>query len=367
MLAFKTLSFLYIRYIAIILTALAGFMVGFDLMDSGTRLPAGANLVMLYIMYKTFFAIDMMLPITLVFAMIAAMVELIRSNALAAYYAIGYSKFRLMSPFLATASVLVVLHIALHATSFARAHEYAENLGQSSQLIRPTGDLFFTHEGNYIYFGNLYPLSKKAEDIRIFNFNDNRLHEIVRADEAVYDREHWNIANATTIVPPENLLDRKNGVIEKESPNIQALRHFKPKILDQVYEGKDNFTIGDGLEALKLLKNQNVDVTKIKSVLYRIFIFPWFALVMMVILYTYVPVSSRFVNLSFFSFGAILATLLVWGVLFVFGELANTKTLSPETGVISPIAALFGVMIWRLGNPLRRVRVKSRENYALKG
>ena len=127
-----------------------------------------------------------------------------------------------------------------------------------------------------------------------------------------------------------------------------------------MYEGKANFTIGDGLDALKLLKNQNVDVAKITSAMYRIFITPWFAPMLMVIFFTYTPISSRFLNLSLFSFGAILVTLFVWGILFMLGELSNNKTLSPEMGVIAPILVLSGVMFWRLGNPLRRVRVKSR-------
>jgi len=362
MLAFNTLSLLYVRYFSIILIALTSFMVGFDLLDSSSKLPPSANLVLIYIMYKVFFAIDMMLPITLVFAMIASMVELVRSNALAAYYAIGYSKTRIVAPFLIAASGLVSIHIALHTTNFARAHEFAENLGETSQLIRPTSNLFFTHEGNYVYFGNLYPLSKKAEDIRIFSFDNGRLKEVVSADEAVYDQEHWNMKHARVIRPPENLQDISSGIVTEELSNVQALQHFKPKILDQVYEGKDNFTIGDGLDALALLENQNVDVAKITSVLYRIFVSPWFAVIMMVIIFSYTPVSSRFVNLSLFSFSAILGTLLIWGMLFVLGELSNTKTLSPEVGVIAPVIVLLGVMIWRLGNPLRRVRVKSRKN-----
>jgi lipopolysaccharide export system permease protein len=96
--------------------------------------------------------------------------------------------------------------------------------------------------------------------------------------------------------------------------------------------------------------------------MYRIFISPWFAPILMVIFFTYAPVSSRFLNLSFFSFGAILVTLITWGLLFMLGELSNNKTLSPEMGIIAPIILLCCVMLWRLGNPLRRVRVKSRQN-----
>jgi lipopolysaccharide export system permease protein len=364
MLAFTTLSLLYLRYFSIVLIALSSFMVGFDLMDNASELPNSANLVLIYIMYKYFYAIDMMLPISLIFAIIASLVELVRSNALAAYYALGYSKTRIMAPFLSVASLLILIYIALHATNFARSNEFANNLRETSQFIRPTSNLFFTHEGSYIYFGNLYPLSKRAEDIRVFRFKEGTLKEALSAKEAVYDDDnrYWNIKKAHLIRPPEGFDLKALGITTEDKENLKVLRDFKPKILDQVYEGKANFTIGDGLDALELLENQNVDVAKIKSAMYRSFVTPWFAPILMVLFFTYAPVSARFLNLSFFSFGAILVTLIVWGLLFMLGELSNNKTLTPEMGIISPIILLCCVMLWRLGNPLRRVRVKSRQN-----
>ncbi len=362
MLAFTTLSFLYLRYFFIILIALGSFMVGFDLMENASELPDSANLVLIYIMYKSFYAVDMMLPISLVFAMIAASVEMVRSNALAAYYALGYSKSRLLAPFITVAVAAISLHIALHATNFARANEFANNLRETSQFIRPTSDLFFTHEGDYIYFGKLYPLSKKAENVRIFSFEQGRLTQALRASEAVYADGYWNIRNAHIVHPPESLGFGEPGMRVENKRAVKALKDFKPKILDQVYEGKANFTITDGFEALALLENQNVDVAKIESAMFRIFVTPWFALFLIVIYFTMTPISGRFLNLSVFSFGAILATLIVWGILFMMGELSNNKTLSPAAGVVAPVVLLFGIMLWRLGNPLRRVRVKSREN-----
>ncbi|MFZ2889902.1 LptF/LptG family permease [Sulfuricurvum sp.] len=362
MLAFTTLSSIYLRYFLIVLIALTSFMVGFDLMDNASELPNSANLVMIYIMYKYFYAVDMMLPISLVFAIIASLVELVRSNALAAYYALGYSKRAMMTPFLTVAGLLIIIYISLHATNFARSNEFANNLRETSQFIRPTSNLFFTHEGNYIYFGNLYPLSKRSEDIRIFTFQQGHLKEALSAKEAVYNNGYWNIQKAHLIRPPQGFDLKGSGIVSEDRENLKVLRDFKPKILDQVYEGKANFTIGDGLDALKLLENQNVDVAKITSALYRIFISPWFAPILMVIFFTYAPVSARFLNLSLFSFSAILVTLIIWGVLFMMGELSNNKTLAPEIGIIAPIIFLGGVMLWRLGNPLRRVRVKSRQN-----
>ena len=360
MLAFITLSSLYLRYFLIIMIALSTFMVGFDLMDNGSELPHSANLVLIYTMYKYFYAVDMMLPISLVFAMIASLVELIRSNALAAYYAIGYSKVRVMAPFVTVAGIMVGIYIALHTTNFARANEFADNLRETSEFIRPTSNLFFTHEGNYIYFGNLYPLSKRAEDIRIFTFDKGNLKEALSATEAVYAGGYWNIKKAHLIRPPETLDLNASGIVSEDRTDLKLLKDFKPKILDQVYEGKVNFTIKDGLDALNLLENQNVDVAKITSAMYRIFLTPWFAPLLMIIFFSYAPVSSRFLSLSLFSFGAILITLLTWGVLFMLGELANNKTLTPEIGIAVPILILGIIMLMRVGNPLRRFRVKSR-------
>jgi lipopolysaccharide export system permease protein len=358
MLFFNTLSFLYLRYFMIVLIALGSFMVGFDLMQNASDLPSSANLVLIYIMYKLFYAIDMMLPISLVFAMIASLVELVRSNAMVAYYALGYSKNRVLAPFLVVATLILGGYIALHSTSFARANEYADNLRESTDLIRPTSNLFFTHEGNYVYFGNLYPLTRKAENIRIFTFSDGHLSEALRAGEAIYEDGSWVIQKAHLLYPPKTLELKGSGIVVEDREHLKVLPDFRPKILDQVYEGKANFTIGDGLEALALLKSQNVDVAKIKSALYRMFFSPWFAPILMVIFFLYAPVSGRFLNLSFFSFAAILTTLLVWGILFMMGELSVNKTLSPEIGVIAPIVLLTGVMALRLS----RFRIKSRKN-----
>jgi len=68
-----------------------------------------------------------------------------------------------------------------------------------------------------------------------------------------------------------------------------------------------------------------------------------------------VPISVRFLNVSLFSFGAILSTLLTWGILFMLIELANNKTISSEVGVIAPIVILF-LIAFRQWRKYRKVR-----------
>lgn len=340
MLFFKTISFLYLRYCIIILIALTGFMVGFDLMDSISKLPKSANLALLYATYRWLYSLDMMLPISIVFAFIVTMVELIRSNALTSYYALGYSKLKVLTPFLVTTVIVLIVYIAAHATSFARANEYSDNLRESSSVLTSTNNLFFTHEGNYIFFGTLNPLIQKAETIRVFTFDNGKLNEVLSAEEAYYRDHYWVIEKAHLIRPPAVLNLQGRGIKTENANEIRVLKDFRPKILDQIYEGKVNYTIIDAVDALKLLNSQNIDLSKVKSSLYRTLVTPWFALIMIVLIYGHVPIGSRFANLSLYSFGAILGTLLVWGLLFMSGELSNNKTLMPEVGIIAPIGVL---------------------------
>jgi lipopolysaccharide export system permease protein len=126
MLFFRTLSFYYLRYCVVVLIALSGFMLGFDMMNNGEELPKSANLLIVYGTYQWLYAIDMMLPISLVFAFIATLVGLVRSNALTSYYALGYSRFAVLAPMFFSTIVILILYISAHTTSFARAQEYSE-------------------------------------------------------------------------------------------------------------------------------------------------------------------------------------------------------------------------------------------------
>ncbi len=339
--AFRYIAYHYVKYFLVILSALIIFSVGFDYMGVGDKLPKSANLVLIYLMYKSFFAIDMLLPLSLVFAMITTKIFLIRSNALVALYSLGYSKTDVLKPFVVVASVIITGYVALHATSFARANEYADNIRSSSQYIQPTSDLFFTFEDKFIYFGKLYPLQERADDIRVFRLKENSLQEVLVADSASYADGYWNIKKAHSLEKPALLSLQGNGILIEEHNHFRLLKGFRPKILDQVYEGKVNFTIFDAIDALVLFTNEKLNIDNIKSALYRIFITPLFVPSLIVIIFFFVPISTRFLNITFFSFAAILATLMTWAVLFMLTELSNNKTISSELGIILPVIVLF--------------------------
>lgn len=318
------------------------FLVGFDYMGNADALSKSANLVLIYLVYKAFFAVDMLLPLSLVFAMISTKIYLIRSNALVSFFSLGYSRVDILKPFVVVSTAIIVIFIALHSwSSFARADEFSNNIRSNSQYLNPSKDLFFTYKGQYVYFSKMLPLQQKAEGIRLFQIKNNFLKEVLVASSAYYRDGSWHIKEADIIIKPDNMSFTSKGMRESKEHNLEILQGFRPKVLDQVYEGKVNFTIKNAIDAIILLHSQGMDTSSIRSALYKIFIYPFFVPCLIVIIFFFVPVSVRFLNVSLFSFGAILVTLLTWGVLFMLIELSNTKTIPSEIGVILPVVLLF--------------------------
>jgi len=348
MLAFKYISFHYLKYFFIILGALMLFVVGFDYMQHVSELSKSANLLLIYLVYESFYAIDLLLPLSLVFAMISTKIFLIRSNALVSFFSLGYSRVDVLKPFVMVSTTIIILFISLHSwSSFSRAQEFSRNIRQHAQYLNPTRDLFFAYKGKYVYFSKLLPLQERAEGVRVFNIKKDSLKAVIVASSAKYRDGFWNIKKGDLITKPDDLSLVSAGIKVTDANDLKILQGFRPKMLDQVYEGKVNFTIADAIDAIILLENQNIDTRTIKGALYKIFIYPFFVPCLIVIIFFFVPMSVRFLNVSLFSFAAILATLLTWGVLMMLLELSNNKTIPSEVGIIAPIMILFLLALWQ--------------------
>jgi len=348
MLGFNYIALHYIKYFLIILVALTLFFVGFDYMGNAHKLSISANLLLIYLVYKGFFAVDMLLPLALVFGMISTKIYLIRSNALVSFFSLGYSRVDVLRPFVVVSVAITLLFISLHAWSnFARADEFSNNIRNNAQYLNPTKDLFFAYKGKYIYFSKLLPLQEKALGIRVFTLEGNSLKSILEASSAVYRADSWYIKEADIITKPDDLTFESHGIEGTQTKDLKILDGFRPKMLDQIYEGKVNFTIRNAIDAILLLNDQNIDTSSIKGALYKIFVYPFFAPLLIIIIFFFVPISVRFLNVSLFSFAAILSTLLTWGVLFALIELSNNKTIPSEVGVIAPILLLFLGASWQ--------------------
>lgn len=349
MLAFKYIALHYLKSFLIILISLVLFVVSFDYMNMSEEADLSANLLVIYFVYRTFYSIEILLPIALVFAMIMTKVFLIKSNYLVAFYSTGYTKMDVLKPIITVSLGVVFAHIAFHSfPSFARANEFAKSIKEYSSYQSATRDLFFTYKEKYIYIAKMEPLKKEATDLRIFSMKESSLYEVLVAKKATYIDDSWFIEEADLLTKPQDISFSSPGITTTKNNSLRVLDGFRPKILDQVYEGTVKFTIGEAIESLIILKEEGVDNSNIITALYKIFIYPFFAPLMAVIIFFFVPVSVRFLNVSLFSFGAVLSTLVVWGILYMFIELATNKTVAPEVGIIAPIVILVAVAFRQL-------------------
>jgi len=161
-LAFKYISFHYLKFFIIILGALSLFLVGFDYMSNASKITSSANLVLIYLVYKSFFAIDMLLPLSLVFAMISTKINLIRSNALVSFYSLGYSKLDILKPFVVVSTVITILFISLHTLDkFAKANEMANSIKDRSEYLSPSRDFFLYIKINIFILKDYSHFNKK--------------------------------------------------------------------------------------------------------------------------------------------------------------------------------------------------------------
>ncbi len=334
----RYLILLYLKYFSIILIALIFFFVGLDYLQNAKSLPSSANLQIMYLVYKAFYAVDILLPIATIFGMLATKIYLIRSNELVAIYSVGYDKRSVIKPFFVISFFIILIFTLLHTTSFAYANENADNIKKHSLISSSTTNLFFKYYNFYIYFKKLYPFQKKAEDVRIFKVENSKLKKIIRSKEAFFENNLWKIKNADIVEKIDKDSTKKIKIDQKNE--IKLLQGFKPKILDTIYEGKTSFSILDAFYAIKLLQEQNINTQKIKAVLYAQMIYPFFAPFLMVIIFFFVPITQRLASVTLFSFGAIISSLMIWGLLYTFVRLSLTGVLNPEISTMLPVIVL---------------------------
>ena len=349
MLAFKNISLLYLKYVGIIVLALVLFFVGFDVMDNLAGLPDSANLKLLYTLFRSYYALDILFPISLIFAMIATKIALIRSNSLVAYYSLGYSKADVLRPFTLISTVLIIMYILMHLyPPFAKGQEYSDNIYSKKINGAPTQNLFFTYEDYYVYFQELRPLQQMAKEIRVFKIEKNDLREVIVAKEAVYRDDYWVVENAQRLSKPQNIGLKSRGIEISDNEELKILKDFRPAILDQVYEGSSTYTILDAFEAMKLLDEQKVNTDKVKSVLYKMIVYPFFVPFVVIIIFFFVPISPRFLNVTLFSFAALIISLLIWGLFYTLIQLSNAQTIPGEVGIVLPVVllGLLSMLVW---------------------
>ena len=336
----RYVGWLYFKYFVIIFVALTLFYVGIDILTNLKDMPASANLKLLYFGLTSLTAVNYVLPLALIFALITSKFSMIRSNELVSFYALGIDKNRLIKPPFYIALAITFIYVGLNFTPFAYAYEYGRNIVKLSNLSRTSSDIFLKFEGKFVYMDSLNPISGEAKDVRIFDINGSNLRSATFGESAKFIDDAWLLKDAKIVNLPQNIKLGEKGLDIKTPSELKTLENFKPKTIESASAESSAITIPDAVDYILAFKDEGVGLNSTKTTLYNLAFAPFFAPFMVLIIYYFLPVTGRFFNLALKSFIFTIASLCVWGALFVMMRFARNGVVSPEVGVLLPIILL---------------------------
>ena len=336
----RYVGWLYFKYFMILFVALTLFYVGIDILTNLKDMPASANLKLLYFGLTSLTAVNYVLPLALIFALITSKFSMIRSNELVSFYALGIDKNRLIKPPFYIALAITLIYVGLNFTPFAYAYEYGRNIVKLSNLSRTSSDIFLKFEGKFVYMDSLNPISGEAKDVRIFDINGSNLRSATFGLSARFVDDLWLVKQAKIVNLPQNIKLGEKGLDIKRLGELKTLENFKPKTIENAAAESSAITIPDAVDYIQAFKNEGIGLNSVKTTLYNLAFSPFFAPFMVLIIYYFLPVTGRFFNLALKSFIFTIASLCVWGALFVMMRFARNGVISPEIGVLLPVILL---------------------------
>ncbi len=336
----RYVGWLYFKYFMILFIALTLFYVGIDILTNLKDMPASANLKLLYFGLTLLTAVNYVLPLALIFALITSKFSMIRSNELVSFYALGIDKNRLIKPPFYIALAITFIYVGLNFTPFAYAYEYGRNIVKLSNLSRTSSDIFLKFEGKFVYMDSLNPISGEAKDVRIFDIDSSNLRSATFGESGKFIDDAWLLKNAKIVNLPQNIKLGEKGLDIKTPSELKTLENFKPKTIESASAESSAITIPDAVDYILAFKDEGIGLNSTKTTLYNLAFAPFFAPFMVLIIYYFLPVTGRFFNLALKSFIFTIASLCVWGALFVMMRFDRNGVVSPEVGVLLPIILL---------------------------
>ena len=333
----------YLINFIIVLISLEIFFVGIDFLQNFKNVPQSANLQLLYVLYNAFFTLTLALPLSIVFGWIITLVVFIRNNEFVAFNAIGATNRKIFSPVINISVFLLTLLIFLQMTPLAYSYDQKKKILDNEYFTNTKSDIFLKYNDYYVYFKKLLPLEKKAEDIHIFRVSGKDVIETIIGEKAYFQNNRWYVVDVKIIEKPKDLNVDNSKLEIRYEKFLHTLDGFKPKILDNVYENKSDFSIFDAISAVVLLKEQGINTDKIRSILYNQLIVPFFVIPLILLIFAYASLNSRFFNIGKFTSLSVFGTLVIWGIFFILFKFTNGGVIIPEVSILLPM--LFWVII----------------------
>ena len=336
----------YLTIFIIVLISMEIFFVGIDFLQNFNMILKSANLQLLYILYNAFFTLTLALPLSIVFGWIITLVVFIKNNEFVAFNAIGATNREILSPVIAISIFLLSLLIFLHMTPLAYSYDQKKRILDNEYFTNSKSDIFLKYNDYYVYFKKLLNLEKRAEGIHIFKISGKDVVETIVGEKAYFQNDRWYVADVKIIKKPKDLDIESSKLEVTYEKFLHTLDGFKQKILDNVYESRSEFSIFDAISAVALLKEQGINTDKIRSILYNQIVIPFFVIPLLLLIFAYASLNSRFFNIGKFTSISIFGTLVVWGIFFVLYKFTGGGVISPELSILLPMLLWVTISIY---------------------
>lgn len=337
----KYLLLKYLKYFFIILLSLEIFFMGFDFLQNIDNLPQSANLQLLYLVYNGFFILTITLPLSILFAWIVTLTFLIKENTLISFYSLGVSKKAIIFPIVLLSIVLTSMLLFMQTTELAYSSEQKKKILDNNFFVNEKFNILLKYNNNFVYFQKLYPIEKKAENIKIFKIEDGQLVETILAKTAYYQDNKWYVVDAKIISKPKKIEWGSSKLNISYEKFLYTLDGFKPEIISNVYKANIEYSISDALYTILLFDKQGLNTDKIRAILYTKIFIPFMVIPLLILFFAYSSISGRFFKAGQFVSVSILFALGSWGVFFLFQRIATANLVIPEIALLLPLALLF--------------------------
>jgi len=323
----------YIKNFLLILFSLSSFYIIIDAIGNFSNLPKAINLQVLYFYYNFLYSIDIFYPLSLVFAFLLTLLEMIKFNELISFYSFGFSIKKVLKPFLIIAFFVFFIFIIFDTSKYAYSKEYAKAILNKQKYT--TTNLFLKHKNNIIYIEKINPLLKEAYNMEIFVIKDNNLVKAIFAKRAIFKDNKWFCKDAKIIY------FYKDKIV-KEQKDISFLENFKPKIVSNLKE-LNSISFYDAFLAIKVFKDVNIN--NILAILFFKIFTPLSLIGLIVIFLIYAPMHLRVSNLSFFMIKSVFITILLWGVQILMYKFVKQGVMLPYS-LMLPTIVVYGYILY---------------------
>ena len=155
------------------------------------KLPESFNLQFLYAFYQGGNATLLIYPLSLLFAMIVTIMELVKKNELISLLSLGYSLKILYKPFFIFSFFLTLFFIGFQFTKFSLFANNAMHIKQSDFSNTTNKNLFFKFKDKIIYIDKINIYSKSADGIKFFKTSNNKIKKLFFVKKAVFTNGEW--------------------------------------------------------------------------------------------------------------------------------------------------------------------------------